>query len=296
MPWVKIDEGMTEHRKLAELSDRAFRAEFEALCFANRNLTDGLITAKQARRWKRAAPELVAVRLWELDPEGFRIHDYLKYNPSRAQVEAARERARERMANARGSSREQPAKFPRSSHNPSPSPSPSPKEEDQDSEKKRGGARKRAAPPPEPEVTDEFRARMVERFAPYASAERVNEEIAFACSHTSSRKWIKPELGVLKWLKREWEPVGGGAAHGGSGAHAEAARPGAVARNGYGSGYRAKPNLTPPGEFGDTWDTRPPGGPRPSAGAGGGESDAESAARAGSLADPAASRNGVPGV
>lgn len=99
MPWVKLDDGMVEHLKVASLSDGAFRAHVEALSFCARNLTDGLVPEAVVKKqgWSKRSRELVAAGLWEVTPGGHAIHDYLEYNPSREQVEAEREAARRRM-------------------------------------------------------------------------------------------------------------------------------------------------------------------------------------------------------
>lgn len=100
MPWVKLDDGFADNLKVGGLSDRAFRAHVEALCYCARNLTDGLISTPYVKRmrWTRQATELQSAKLWDVDPEGYRIHDYLLYNPSRAQVMEDREIARRRSA------------------------------------------------------------------------------------------------------------------------------------------------------------------------------------------------------
>ncbi|CAB4166872.1 DnaA N-terminal domain containing protein [uncultured Caudovirales phage] len=109
MPWLKIDENMTEHPKVIGLSNGAFRAHFEALCYAARMLTDGSIATNvaRARGWSRSASALVEAELWEVAEGGWRIHDYLDFNPSKGDVEAGREAARERMKKVRGGANEQ---------------------------------------------------------------------------------------------------------------------------------------------------------------------------------------------
>jgi hypothetical protein len=91
MTWVKIDESMTEHPKVAQVSDRAFRLHVSALCYANRVLTDGHVPDRVATQLvpngKRAANELVDAGIWERHNGGFEIHDYLEYQPSKAEVE-----------------------------------------------------------------------------------------------------------------------------------------------------------------------------------------------------------------
>ena len=50
MPWVKLDDGFTDHPKIASLSDSAFRTFVTALCYCNKNLTDGFVPALIARQ------------------------------------------------------------------------------------------------------------------------------------------------------------------------------------------------------------------------------------------------------
>lgn len=98
MPWVRLDDRFTSHRKVALLSDRAFRLHVSAICWSAENLTDGLIGDKElrviahVRGTKAAAKELEDAQLWERVPVGWQIHDYLTYQPSREQVMADRDR------------------------------------------------------------------------------------------------------------------------------------------------------------------------------------------------------------
>jgi len=59
------------------------------------------------------------------------------------------------------------------------------------------------------EVSDEFRAKMAEKYLRYWGAERTVAIIEDALNHKASRKWIKVERGVDGWLRREMERVGG---------------------------------------------------------------------------------------
>lgn len=124
MPWGRLDDHYDENPKIAGLSDRAFRADIEGICYANRNLTDGFLPqAVVDRRWKRATAELVAARRWEPAEGGYRIHDALEYSPSRADVEAKRRSERERKSRHGGAESERnpdPRDLP-----PSPKPIPS---------------------------------------------------------------------------------------------------------------------------------------------------------------------------
>jgi hypothetical protein len=158
MTWVKLDDAFTDHPKLAPLSNRAFRLHVAALCYCARHLTDGYLSAAQARALDRAnvaadrassngrghahgslpassvvEGQLRDAGLWEADGDGWRIHDYLRYNPSRRQVVGEREAARDRMARLRSSPERSPEhgnvrqNFTRSSPSPS---RPVPKDKD----------------------------------------------------------------------------------------------------------------------------------------------------------------------
>ena len=100
MPWLRLDEGFSEHRKVLELSDAAFRLHVTALCFCARNLTDGFVSEVAAHRChpkpKALIAELISAHLWTRTSGGYAIHDYLGYNPTRAQVESERQKAKER--------------------------------------------------------------------------------------------------------------------------------------------------------------------------------------------------------
>jgi len=93
MPYASIDDNMTENLKVARLSDAAFRVYVASICYCSRNLTDGLVLRNEAVK-VGAAPrlikELTEARLWEPDPEGWRVHDYLEWNKSRAEIETLR--------------------------------------------------------------------------------------------------------------------------------------------------------------------------------------------------------------
>lgn len=98
MAWVKLDDNFPTNRKVVELGADAFRLYVEALCYCGSNLTDGHLTPSALRRlWEPdRATELVAAGLWLQVEDGYEVKDYLKYNPSREQVETEREKAAER--------------------------------------------------------------------------------------------------------------------------------------------------------------------------------------------------------
>ena len=87
---------MDEHPKIIGLSDAAFRAVIEGTFYSRRMLSDGFLDERVVlRKWGQA----VADELSANDPErpswvpvehGWRIHDFEKHHPLRAEIEAKR--------------------------------------------------------------------------------------------------------------------------------------------------------------------------------------------------------------
>lgn len=91
MPWVRIEDTFPEHPKVQTLSSDAFRLYVTALCYANRNLTDGYlpgiaVQAMGGSHHKKYAQALVMAGLWEVARGGFAVHDYLAFQPTRESV------------------------------------------------------------------------------------------------------------------------------------------------------------------------------------------------------------------
>lgn len=114
MTWVKIDDALADHPKIRETGKRApfvLALHVRGLCYAGRYLTDGLlkhgvVTGLLEHLGTQDWPMImVCAGLWEPHPDGYVIHDYLDYNPSREEVLAEREskaseRERVRLATA----------------------------------------------------------------------------------------------------------------------------------------------------------------------------------------------------
>lgn len=123
MTWVKLDDRFFDNPKIAAISDAGQLAVLKAFTYCARELTDGFIPLKKAKEY--ASPKVVkelVPGLWEPCAGGFRVHDFLQYNPTRAQVLAEREAARRRMS--RRTSDELQAKDERISDAPVPDPVP----------------------------------------------------------------------------------------------------------------------------------------------------------------------------
>lgn len=116
MSWVRRDDQASIHRKVAPLDDATYRLWSEAIEWCSRNGTDGVIRADELGEVsKRASParaaKLVERDLWHTadvlcgserctmpGSDGWVVHDYLDYNPSRAQVVAEKKAKAERTA------------------------------------------------------------------------------------------------------------------------------------------------------------------------------------------------------
>src|SRR5690554_4340947 len=117
MPWVRFDDQFPINRKVGALPDNAFRLHVEAVCWCARNLTDGVVSrddlpqVTRIGKPARLVTHLVARGLWheaghQCDsphcpppgPDGWVIHDYLEFQPSREKVERERVAKRERQA------------------------------------------------------------------------------------------------------------------------------------------------------------------------------------------------------
>jgi hypothetical protein len=95
--WIKLDDGYAEHEKLLEAGPHALALDIRGMCYCARRLTDGLvpsgaIPALMVDLDPGALEALLRVGRWEEAKGGYQIHDYLVYNPSKAEVLAERDR------------------------------------------------------------------------------------------------------------------------------------------------------------------------------------------------------------
>lgn len=157
MTWARLDDGFPEHPKVLSVGPFGLTVFVRALCYSARNLTDGFIPnaaivsfTVDFARTSRAAhavdwpARLVAAGLWDEATGGYRIHDYLSYNPSKEKVLAERKAVADRVKRWRADHRNAPCNGvtpnPRNAVSngdvtgavtPPPSPSPSPTEIEQ---------------------------------------------------------------------------------------------------------------------------------------------------------------------
>lgn len=98
MSWFKLDDRFFDNPKIAAISDAAKIAYLKGGTYCARELTDGLIPIFKGKEYagsNKVMKELVP-GLWEVTAEGYLVHDYLKYNPTRARILAEREAAKRR--------------------------------------------------------------------------------------------------------------------------------------------------------------------------------------------------------
>lgn len=118
MTWVKLDDLFPDHPKVRQAGPSAAWLYVAGLCYCARHLTNGKIPDHAlpdlglygALRARHLAGVLVDASLWRRTDGGYRVHDYLKYQPSRKKVESnrtIRQRAGRAggLANARASAK-----------------------------------------------------------------------------------------------------------------------------------------------------------------------------------------------
>lgn len=134
MPWVKIDEAMPDHPKVLSAGPLAGWLHICGLAYCNRYLTDGFVPRAMVPKLADfdglaeqvaegdvmaayttvgpfdMAERLVACGIWRKVEGGYQIHDYLDFQPSKAEVEEARRQKQE--AGRKGGKAKAAAKAP----------------------------------------------------------------------------------------------------------------------------------------------------------------------------------------
>lgn len=118
MPWFALDDGFDSHPKVRKAGNAAVGLFVRLGVHATKHLTEGHLDGDIVRDYGTPATVRKLITVGMLHEQGhacprcpqpaedsFVIHDYLDYNKSRAQIEAAREAARKRQNRGRESAR-----------------------------------------------------------------------------------------------------------------------------------------------------------------------------------------------
>ena len=103
MAWFKVDDTLAMHTKVATAGNAAMGLWVRAGSWSMQQLTDGFVPTHMARTFGTAteARRLCDAGLWVEKDDGYLFHEWDQRQPSRVQVEADREAARERQRRAR---------------------------------------------------------------------------------------------------------------------------------------------------------------------------------------------------
>jgi hypothetical protein len=91
--WFKLDDGFATHPKLIMAGPLALALQVRAICYASQHSTDGLILLEIVPHLTVGLPEqdwpalMLKHTLWDLDDRGYRVHDFLDWNVSKAERE-----------------------------------------------------------------------------------------------------------------------------------------------------------------------------------------------------------------
>lgn len=99
MPWFKVDDNLGFHHKVIAAGNAAMGLWVRAGSVCAQQLTDGFVPDHMVSTLGTVtqATKLVEVGLWDRVPGGFSFHGWDERQPSRADVEAERAAAAERM-------------------------------------------------------------------------------------------------------------------------------------------------------------------------------------------------------
>lgn len=99
MPWFRLEDSFHSHPKVLAAGNEAVGLYVRCGTYAAQHLTNGFIPEQIALLYGSQAlvDTLVATKLWRRTRGGWRMPDYLDYNPSRQAVDKQREDRNERQ-------------------------------------------------------------------------------------------------------------------------------------------------------------------------------------------------------
>jgi hypothetical protein len=141
MPWIKLDDQWMNHPKIIKAGRDARDMWLASLSWCAQYLTDGYFPAEllptlavmaivDVANCQEFAKRLLEVGLWERTENGYHIHDYNDYNPTKEQAEATKKARSEagRVGGIAKASKTPGKSQANDKQNSAPSPSPSIKE------------------------------------------------------------------------------------------------------------------------------------------------------------------------
>jgi len=92
MPWFRLEDSFHFHPKVRAAGNPAVGLWVRCATYSSQYLTDGHIDGSLAHDYgtAREIDRLVATGLWIPNGDGFAMHDFHDYNPTAAEVRAAR--------------------------------------------------------------------------------------------------------------------------------------------------------------------------------------------------------------
>ena len=87
-PYFTVTNEYPRHRKIRTLSDKAFRLHIELIADCNEAQSDGKFSKHELNmRGPKAGKELIEAGLVEEIPDGYQLHDYLRHQNSKQQIQ-----------------------------------------------------------------------------------------------------------------------------------------------------------------------------------------------------------------
>jgi len=99
MPWFRIDDNLAFHHKTIAAGNAAMGLWVRAGSWSMQTLSDGFVPDDVAKQLgtKSQAGRLVEVGLWDRLLTGYAFHEWEERQPTKAQVRADRDAAKERQ-------------------------------------------------------------------------------------------------------------------------------------------------------------------------------------------------------
>lgn len=109
MVWFKVDDNLAFHQKTLAAGNAAMGLWVRAGSWSGQTLSDGFVPDEMVKQLgtRSQAEKLVEVGLWRRLKTGFAFHEWDERQPTKAQVEADREAAKERQRISRERRRQQ---------------------------------------------------------------------------------------------------------------------------------------------------------------------------------------------